>query len=126
MTPLGSSGSIPIGCILAWNINSTIPNDYLICDGSMFDVNKYPKLYQNLGTNILPDMNNSLQTDFDGYYVVGYYWTTTDYWFWGGPNKTQYEYSPSTGIEDRRSLYFDKIRNNIKFTWNTKWIIKAK
>ena len=71
-------------------------------------------------------MDKSLQTNFDGYYAVGFYWTTTGCWLWGGPNKTQYVYSPSTGIEDRRELYFDKVKDNIKFAWNIKWIIKAK
>ena len=121
----GNSDSIPIGSILAWNNNSTVPNDYLICNGSTFDTNQYPKLYQVLGTNILPNMNNSLRTDFDGYYAIGVYdWDDLD-WNWGG-NKLNTGFVFRSGSGNGEAIIFDSFKDMIHFTWNIKWIIKAK
>ena len=71
-------------------------------------------------------MNKSLQTDFDGYYAVGFFYPNNGIWFWGGPNKTKYIYAAKASNETRMELYFDKVKDNIKFAWNIKWIIKAK
>ena len=87
-----------------------------------FDINRYPKLYRVLGTNILPNMNNSLQTDFDGYYATGLYHKTTssikNSW---GTTSGKYLAPISYGI-----LYFDSFKDAIHFNWNIKWIIKAR
>lgn len=34
---------------------STIPNGWLLCDGSQFDTSQYSTLYNFLGTNVVPD-----------------------------------------------------------------------
>lgn len=42
-----------VGVIVGFPGN--VPNGYLLCDGSRFDKNKYPELYEYLGTDVLPD-----------------------------------------------------------------------
>lgn len=58
----GNSGGEAVGTIiprLTANFTSTSEaGKYLYCDGSTFDTSKYPKLYNILGTNILPDLCN--------------------------------------------------------------------
>lgn len=44
----------PVGSYLMLEKKSN-PQGYLYCDGSTFDANAYPALYQYLGTNVLPD-----------------------------------------------------------------------
>jgi len=52
-----SSSSTPIGTILMWP-GSSLPNGYLICDGSNFNREDYPKLYEILNSTRLPDLRN--------------------------------------------------------------------
>jgi hypothetical protein len=42
-----------VGAIVGFPGN--VPNGYLLCDGNRFDKNKYPELYEYLGTDVLPD-----------------------------------------------------------------------
>ena len=42
-----------VGVIVGFPGN--VPNGYLLCDGNRFDKNKYPELYEYLGTDVLPD-----------------------------------------------------------------------
>lgn len=52
------AGGIPLGTILPmWR--TIVPAGYLLCDGSTFDVTKYPALYNLLGTDKLPDLRES-------------------------------------------------------------------
>ena len=57
--PVSSQGSgVPIGSIIAWGVDSNPSYDggeWLECDGSTFDTNKYKRLYEVLGTNKLPN-----------------------------------------------------------------------
>ena len=39
-------------------ISAAEASKYLYCDGSTFDISKYPKLYTILGINQLPDLRN--------------------------------------------------------------------
>ena len=50
---------IPIGSIVMW-YTDVIPEGWLLCDGSTFDINKYLDLYTVLGNDFLPDLNNSI------------------------------------------------------------------
>ena len=52
-----SSSSTPIGTILMWP-GSSLPDGYLICDGSNFNREDYPKLYEILNSTRLPDLRN--------------------------------------------------------------------
>lgn len=47
--------SLPIATILPFAGN-TVPDEFLLCDGSEFDVTKYPDLYSALGRNTTPDL----------------------------------------------------------------------
>ena len=130
---------MPIGSMIAWNNSSSVPEDYLICDGSLFDISKYPKLYQVLKSNKLPDMNNSLKTNINGYYAVGlYHGKSTSshsgfnrgYWIWGGPEFTRYVETALLGspyaIRNSSQIYFKSFSDGLSFSWNIKWIIKVK
>lgn len=46
---------IPVGTIFPCASND-IPASWLLCNGSTYDIEKYPKLYKILGTNVLPDL----------------------------------------------------------------------
>ncbi|MCD8235016.1 MAG: tail fiber protein, partial [Cloacibacillus porcorum] len=46
--------SLPVGTVLAWTTD-TPPLGYLLCDGSTFDKNLYPRLYEMLGKDDTPD-----------------------------------------------------------------------
>jgi hypothetical protein len=47
--------SLPVGTTIGYE-GRVIPNGYLFCDGSTFDVTKYPELYTLLGTDTLPEL----------------------------------------------------------------------
>ena len=47
--------STPVGVVQAY-MGAAAPDGWLLCDGSSFDVDEYPKLYEVLGSNILPDL----------------------------------------------------------------------
>lgn len=77
--PLSSGGGSgeAVGTIvprLSENFTSTSEaSKYLYCDGSNYDISKYPKLYKVLGTNTLPDLRDRfLQgNDVAGTYLEG-------------------------------------------------------
>lgn len=46
---------IPVGTIFPC-VSNDIPASWLLCNGSTYDIEKYPKLYKILGTNVLPDL----------------------------------------------------------------------
>ena len=119
-----------IGSMIAWNNSSYVPDDYLVCDGSSFDISKYPKLYQVLKSNKLPDMNNSLKSNINGYYAVSVWkkggnnghQSSPNRWNWGEPIFTNYQFY---GM-DSTILNFKAFNEGLSFSWNIKWIIKAK
>ena len=53
------SGGVPAGTIIAWGGNGrpTECGTWLLCDGSSFTPNAYPKLYMALGSSVLPNLN---------------------------------------------------------------------
>lgn len=53
------SNSDPVGTIKAF-VGTTIPTDYLKCDGSTFMSAVYPELYNILGSNTLPNLNGRM------------------------------------------------------------------
>ena len=48
-------GKIPVGVVEAY-MGTTAPTGWLLCDGSTFDTTMYPKLYELLGTDTVPDL----------------------------------------------------------------------
>ena len=52
-----SNLSLPVGTILAYQ-GSTVPDGYLLCNGSVFSKLNYPELYELLGTNTTPNLVN--------------------------------------------------------------------
>ena len=46
---------IPVGTILPY-VGGSAPTNFLICNGSTFNKDTYYKLYNILGTNVLPDL----------------------------------------------------------------------
>lgn len=56
--------TLPVGNVIELANNTIVPAGYLPCDGSTFDQNEYPLLYQYLGgSNVLPALYN-LDTAF--------------------------------------------------------------
>lgn len=47
---------VPLGVILPYYGTTAPSSNWLICDGSTFDVDQYPALYVFLKSNILPDL----------------------------------------------------------------------
>jgi len=57
--------SLPVGTTIGYE-GRVIPNGYLFCDGSTFDVTKYPELYTLLGTDTLPELfDHSKPSDYE-------------------------------------------------------------
>ena len=52
-------GKIPVGVVEAY-MGATAPTGWLLCDGSTFDTSIYPKLYELLGSDTLPDLRESV------------------------------------------------------------------
>lgn len=126
---------LPIGAICQWPNNARIPDDFLECNGNNFDVNKYPKLYKVLNSNKLPNINDSLNVNINGYYAIGVYrdrnvdhGNSSHYWSWGGYEKTKYSFSlgKSSSGTTNYTLYFKPFNEGFKFNWHLKLIIKAK
>ena len=57
-----NSYGIPVGMIVAWSskggINTPDKMKWLECNGQEFDTNMYPELYEVLGVNRVPNLNN--------------------------------------------------------------------
>lgn len=52
----GGGSGLPVGAIATF-ISTTLPNGFLLCDGSVFDRLTYPDLYKALGdSNVLPNL----------------------------------------------------------------------
>lgn len=61
MNPITSNAvatMLPVGVIEAY-IGATAPKNWLICDGSTFNKDVYPELYEVLGSETLPDLRES-------------------------------------------------------------------
>ena len=54
---LADVSSLPVGTILAYQ-GSTVPDGFLLCNGSVFSKINYPELYELLGTNTTPNLVN--------------------------------------------------------------------
>lgn len=66
------SGGVPIGSILMWSGKvGSLPDGYLLCNGSIFSSTAYPKLYSVLGSAYTPNLS--------GRFVVGYDSADGDY-----------------------------------------------
>ena len=52
-----TGAQINIGTILP-SVNDVTEDGWLLCDGSTYDINQYPFLYELLGTDKLPDYRN--------------------------------------------------------------------
>ena len=48
---------LPVGIILPF-MGKTAPRNYFLCDGSEYDTDEYPELYEVLESNLLPDLRN--------------------------------------------------------------------
>ena len=49
------SAGYPVGSVIAF-AHHNLPDGFRIADGSEFNINVYPALYERLGTNLLPDL----------------------------------------------------------------------
>jgi microcystin-dependent protein len=59
-------GSTPVGGIIAYfGIPTGVPVDWLICDGSQFNVETYPDLMGVLGTSTVPNLCGYFLRGFD-------------------------------------------------------------
>ena len=64
--------SVPVGTILIWAGNTTVPNGWLLCDGREFNISSYPALFGVIGTNwgagsssstfVIPDLRGMFNT----------------------------------------------------------------
>ena len=65
-------GSLPIGTILMWpGTAQKIPEGFVICDGSQFDISSNPTLYEILGSNRLPDLRDKFIVGAGSEYNIG-------------------------------------------------------
>ena len=60
-----SADTTPVGVICTFPNYDYIPLDYLICDGSAYDINTYPDLYKVLRSGYVPDMRGTFQRMLD-------------------------------------------------------------
>jgi len=60
-----TADTTPVGVICTFPNYDHIPLDYLICDGSAFNINVYPDLYRVLGSGRVPDMRGTFQRMLD-------------------------------------------------------------
>ncbi len=60
-----TADTTPVGVICTFPNYDHIPLDYLICDGSAFNINVYPDLYRVLGSSRVPDMRGTFQRMLD-------------------------------------------------------------
>ena len=51
----GSAGATPLGSILAY-FGTTVPQGFLPCNGTTYDITQYPELYAFLNSSTLPDL----------------------------------------------------------------------
>ncbi|OIN82884.1 phage tail protein [Francisella sp. TX07-6608] len=63
--PLSSLlNSMPVGSVISY-AGGVAPSGYFECNGASFDTNKYPKLYQALGDNKVPDLRGVFVRGWD-------------------------------------------------------------
>lgn len=72
---------VPIGVVQMWaGLADKIPNNYLLCNGASFDIEKYPELYKVVGTSFnsnsvppkqfrVPDLRRRFVTGYDNNYT---------------------------------------------------------
>ena len=60
---VSSASSTPIGTVLIWP-STSIPTNYLLCDGATYNTTTYAALFVVLGVNTTPDCR--------GYFIRGY------------------------------------------------------
>lgn len=51
----GAAGATPLGSVLAY-FGTTVPEGFLPCNGTTYDITQYPELYAFLNSNTLPDL----------------------------------------------------------------------
>lgn len=70
-----STAGFPVGCVLPF-AHKNLPEGFRIADGSLFNEFAYPKLFQKLGSNRLPDLRNQFilgwNNDSDGVGGIDY------------------------------------------------------
>ena len=55
------SDEVPVGTIMMWH-STTVPDGWLICNGSKFNSSIYPELYNVLGSAVVPDFSGRVPT----------------------------------------------------------------
>ncbi len=63
--PATAIGGNPVGAYIYYH-GTTAPDGYLHCNGSTFSATQYPRLYQVLGTAILPDLRGKFLRGLGG------------------------------------------------------------
>jgi microcystin-dependent protein len=61
----GGAGMLPVGAVTMW-LTTTAPEGWLKLDGSTFDANTYPVLFDILGTTTLPNMTDRFPVGVSG------------------------------------------------------------
>lgn len=51
----GAAGATPLGSVLAY-FGTTVPEGFLPCNGTVYDITQYPELYAFLNSSTLPDL----------------------------------------------------------------------
>lgn len=75
----GGGDTLPVGSIIAYS-SDTIPNGWLLCDGSSFSTTSYPELFEAIGVKYgWDDERNPKLPDLRGKVTVGKDSTDTDF-----------------------------------------------
>lgn len=75
----GGGDTLPVGSIIAYS-SDTIPNGWLLCDGSSFSTTSYPELFEAIGVTYgWDDERNPKLPDLRGKVTVGKDSTDTDF-----------------------------------------------
>ena len=105
-TGQGGGDTLPIGTIMPYT-SDTIPNGWLLCDGSPFSASEYPELFDLIGVTYGWDENrNPLLPDMRGRVVVGKKAATS-------VNDTEFNALGKTGGEKAHTLTIDEMPSHM-------------